>query len=159
MGHELARGVFLAQAMAGQARPDLRSTEEEDHILHLTVVFTSEQGTGSALRKAAALAGPMSARITLIAPQIVPYPRPLNSPPVGLEFTQERLRALASRIPVEIEVRVVLCRDLQDAWAKELKPHSVVVLGGSKGWWPTTETRLARNLRKAGHEVIVTETE
>jgi len=159
MWQEMARGVFPVQVIVDTARPDFPPTEEEDLALHVTVVFTSEQATCSALKKAAALAGRMRARITLMAPQVVPYPRPLNSPPVRLDFTEKRLRAVTSQIPVETEVRVVLCRDLQDAWTQELKPRSVVVLGGRRTWWPTAEKRLARKLRQSGHEVIVTETE
>jgi len=40
-----------------------------------------------------------------------------------------------------------------------LSQRSLVVVGGHKRWWPTPEKRLARKLRRAGHEVIFTETE
>ena len=50
-------------------------------------------------------------------------------------------------------------RDPAETLAAVLKPDSVVVLGGRKRWWPTTEERLARKLRRIGHEVIFTETE
>jgi len=36
----------------------------------------------------------------------------------------------------------------------------LVVIGGRQHWWwPTQEKALARTLRRAGHEVIFTETE
>jgi hypothetical protein len=41
--------------------------------------------------------------------------------------------------------------------AAVLEPHSLIVLGARKRWWPTQEKRLARKLRRAGHEVILEE--
>jgi hypothetical protein len=40
-----------------------------------------------------------------------------------------------------------------------LSPRSLVIVGGRKRRWPTAEERLARQLRRNGHEVIFTETE
>jgi hypothetical protein len=141
------------------ASPHFAPALDEDPTLEITVVFTSLTGTRSALRTAGTLAHRLRARIMLVAPQVVPYAFPLTSPPVLLNFTEERLRAIARASPVETTVRIYLCRDREEALAKVLKPRSVVILGGSKRWWPTLERRLARKLRKAGHEVIVTETE
>ena len=39
-----------------------------------------------------------------------------------------------------------------------LKPGSIVVVGGAKRWWPTKNEILARQLRRAGYEVIFKET-
>ena len=54
-------------------------------------------------------------------------------------------------------VRLYLCRDQTEALRSVLKPHSLVVIGGNRGWWPTREKRLARQLRRAGHEVVFAE--
>lgn len=137
----------------------LRPVEGEDDTLKVTVVYTSDQATLSAMQKAAVLAGSLHARLTLVYPQIVPYPRPVTSSPVLPEFTESRLRKIAGQIPVDTEIHVCLCRDPEDALAATLRPRSVVVLGGHKRWWPTAEKSLARKLRRAGHEVIFTETE
>ncbi|HEV3329919.1 MAG TPA: hypothetical protein VG096_02990 [Bryobacteraceae bacterium] len=131
----------------------------EDDTLKVTVVYTSDQATLSAMQSAATLAGSLHANLTLVYPQVVPYPRPLNSPPVLPAFTEKRLRAIASQIPMDTDIHVCLCRDREDALATELRPRSVVVLGGRKRWWPTAEKSLARKLLRAGHEVIFTETE
>jgi hypothetical protein len=90
---------------------------------------------------------------------VVPYPLPLESPPVLVEFNEKRFRVIASQSPVETKVQIYLCRDQFEALTLVLNPASVVVLGGPKRWWPTQERRLARKLRKAGHEVILKETE
>ncbi|MBV9507857.1 MAG: hypothetical protein JO323_22940 [Acidobacteriia bacterium] len=136
----------------GEAAPECR-------LLDVSVVFTSAEPTVHALKKACALAGTLAIRISLIVPQVVPYQVPLHSPPVLIDFQEARLRKIAALTAVETTVSIYLCRDRWEALKSVLKPHSLVVLGGRRRWWPTPERRLARKLRRAGHEVIVTELE
>jgi hypothetical protein len=131
--------------------------EETDSKLNISVVFTSVDATLAALKEAGNLAGSLGGRITLIVPQIVPYPLPLASPPVLVDFNERRLRVIASDCRVETRVSVYLCRDPLETLKSVLKPHSLVVVGSRKKWWPTAEKRLAAHLRRAGHEVVVTE--
>jgi len=111
-----------------------------------------------ALDKAGSLAETLDARITLVVPQIVPYPLPLTSPPALLEFQEKRFEAIASASRVEIKVEIYLCRDHVETLKRALKPHSLVVVGGPKRFWPTREKSLVRKLQRAGHEVIFTQT-
>lgn len=122
--------------------------------LDVSVVFTSVDATLAALRKGGELASRLHARILLLVPQIVPYPLPLTSPPILLDFNERRFRLIAEESPVETSVRLYLCRDRRDMLRGALPPHSIVVLAGPKRWWPTAESRLARALRREGHEVI-----
>jgi len=62
-----------------------------------------------------------------------------------------------SQIPVETGIRIYLCRDRWDALKQMLKPRSLVVVGYRKSRWPGYGNLLAGKLRRAGHEVIVTE--
>jgi hypothetical protein len=137
--------------------PDAPLTEEAS--LSVAVIFTSVDSTMAALRKAGSLAENLGAQITLMVPQIVPYPLPLTSPPVLLEFQESRFENIASQSPVEIRVQLYLCRDGVETLKRILKPHSLVVIGGRKRFWPTREKGLLRKLRRAGHEVIFAETE
>lgn len=132
---------------------------ESGSSLNLDVVFTSLEPTLAALKKAADLASRLNARITLVVPQVVPYPLPLKTPPVLIDFNERRFRVIASQCPVAMTVRIYLCRDSAETVAGVLKPDSIVLLGGRRTWWPTAEKRLARQLRSAGHEVIFAETE
>jgi hypothetical protein len=141
------------------ARPAPPSVTEADQKLNIAVVFTSVESTLAALKEAGALANSLGARITLLVPQIVPFPLPLESPPVLLEFNERRFRVIASQSPVETTVRIYLCRDGLETLTKVLIPGSLVVIGGRKRWWPTREKKLARQLRRAGHEVVFKETE
>ena len=79
--------------------------------LELTVLFTGLPSTLQALAKANDLAQDLNARIRLVVPQVVPYPLPLESPPVLLEFTESRFRAIAAAQTIETRVEIFLCRD------------------------------------------------
>lgn len=140
-------------------RPPRLEPAETTSKLNVIVIFTSVDATLQALKEAGNLAHQLNGRIMLVAPQVVPYPLPLASPPVLLDWNERRLRVIADESAVETIVRIYLCRDRWQALEQALRPHSVVVVGGRKRWWPTRESRLARRLRRAGHQVILTETE
>jgi len=150
----LALERMIAPVTGVPARP---RTEETGNKLNISVVFTSVEATLEALREAANLASTLGGRITIIVPQIVPYPLPLTSPPVLVDFNERRLQVLASGCKVETRVSIYLCRDRSETLLSVLKPHSVVVLGSRKRWWPTAEKRLAAKLCRAGHQVVITE--
>jgi hypothetical protein len=122
------------------------------------VIFTSMEATLTALKRAAELASQLNVQINLLVLQAVQFPAPIDAPPVRRDWNEERFRAIAAEIPVPIAVRIYLCRDRIDTLHGILCPRSLVVIGSHKRWWPTAERRLARNLRRAGHAVIVTET-
>jgi len=152
--------AFERLVAPARARRTTTSGEESEGRLNVAVVFTSGDATLAALRKAGALADRLNGRITLLVPQIVPYPLPLESPPVLLDFSERRLRQLARESAVETTVRIYLCRDRIATLKAVLAPRSLVVIGGRRRlWWRTREQSLARQLRHAGHEVIFTETE
>lgn len=127
--------------------------------LDLQVVFTDPAGTRAALAAAGRYARGLDARITILAAQVVPYPLPLDCPPVPVEFTERTLRSLASEqiVPTEVElaVELYLCRDKNETIRNVLKPDSLVVIGGWKRWWPAAENRLEKLLRRDGHRVIL----
>jgi hypothetical protein len=155
---------MIAPVTGAPARP---FAEEADSKLNVSVIFTSVRATLAALKEAGNLlggplgnqAGSLRGHITLIVPQIVAYPLPLTNPPVLVDFNETRLRVIASNCRVETRVCIYLCRDPLEILRSVLKPHSLVIVGSRKRWWPTAEKRLAAKLRIAGHEVILTERE
>jgi hypothetical protein len=110
------------------------------------------------LKEAGALARSLGARITLLAPQVVPYPLTLESPQVLIDFNEKRFRVIANESPVETNVQIYLCREEFETLERALSPGSLVVLGGRKRWWSTREKTLATKLRRSGHEVVFKET-
>ena len=134
--------------------------EEHEPRLNVIVVFTSVAPTLAALKEAGILASKLGGRITLLVPQVVPYPLPLTSPPVLLDWNETRFSMIASQSPVETRVQLYLCRDPLETLRGVLAPHSLIVVGARRGrWWPRPEKRLAAKLRQAGHEVIFREME
>ena len=133
--------------------------QDAESKLEISVVFSSLEGTLAALKEAGSLASALGGRITLIVPQVVPYPLPLTSPPVLVDFNERRLRVIASHARVETRVCIYLCRDPLETLQSVLKPHALVVVGCRNRWWRTPERRLAAKLRRSGYEVVVTERE
>ncbi len=131
---------------------------ESDHDLEITVIFTSAEATVAAIDRAAALLNGLKGRISLVAAHSVPYPLPLESPSVLLDFNKRRLIEIASESPVETTVDLYLCRWRLETLASVLKPGSVVVIGGRRRWWPTLEKRLARGLEHYGIQVVLFDT-
>ena len=87
--------AFERQFEPAISRPDVLPPESGSHRLEISVVFTSPEFTAIALKRAATLAGNLDARITLVVPQVVPFPLPLASPPALLDFQEARLREIA----------------------------------------------------------------
>jgi hypothetical protein len=152
----LAIEKILVPATGQFSRPPV---EEAGQRLNIAVVFTSVESTLAALKEAGALAGSLGARITLLVPQVVPFPLALETPPVLIEFNERRFRLIASQSPVPTTVQIYLCRDSLETLTNVLNPGSIVVISGKKTWWRTRERKLARQLRRAGHEVVLKETE
>ena len=147
---------------AAIGRPAWPVEEERESNLSISVIFTAVDSTRVALKWAGRLADNLGARISLVVTQVVPYPLPLDRPPISREFSERRFRLIAGQSRVEASVAVYFCRDRMATLKTLLKPHSLVIMGGrkpgwSRAWVPTRERRLARELRCAGHEVIFLE--
>jgi len=140
-------------------RPQSPARQDTDSKLNIAVIFTAVESTLAALKQAGVLASNLGACISLVVPQVVPYPVPLSNSPISVGFNERRFRVIAGQSRVETRVAVYLCRDRMETLKAVLKPHSLVVVGGRKSWWSTSEKRLAAGLRRAGHEVIFSEME
>jgi hypothetical protein len=122
--------------------------------MEIVVLHTTVAETLRALKTAAHLAQGLSARIRLLVLEVVPYPLPLDRPNIPLPFTHRRFRTLAANCSIETNVDIHLVRDREKALASILEPHSVVVVGAHRRWWPN---RLARRLKLSGHQLIWSE--
>lgn len=141
-------------------QPELPQDGREDSRLEIAVVFTSVESTLAALVHAGSLAHRLAGKITLLVPQVVPFSVPLTSPPVLIDWNERRFRVIAASSLVDTTVRLYLCRDRDEVLRQCLRARSLVVLGAPRRWWLfTAEERLARKLRRWGHEVVLIETE
>jgi hypothetical protein len=129
-------------------------TTAQNARLNISVIATSEKCTRAALRKAGGLAKDLGTQITLIVPQVVPYALPLTRPPVSMEFLKKQFTEIAADCPVDVEVRLIFCRDEVETLRSVLKPDSIVVIGGRSRLWPTRESRLVRRLQRANQVIF-----
>jgi hypothetical protein len=98
--------------------------------------------------------------IVIAAPQVVPYPLPIDSPSVPRRALMEQINGSVKRAGISHHVHKVLIaytRDCRDAWRELLPPHCIVVVG--KPAWRFPILRLhawlsAKSLSKLGHEVV-----
>src|SRR6266850_195426 len=93
--------------------------------------------------------------IHLIDVHTVPFPCPMECPPVSKEHSERRLLELAQQSRLPGRAHVVYSRDQFEGFLGALQPKSLVLLATKKRWWPTRETKLARFLTQAGHEVML----
>ena len=125
--------------------------------LKIVVLFTSTESTSAALKRARALSDGLGEKILLLRTRVVPYPMDLPSPTVT-SFEESQLREFVAQLPSanasETTILLCFCRDEWEALRMALPPHSLVVLGPRRSWWPSREKMLARKLRRAGHDVI-----
>jgi hypothetical protein len=129
---------------------------EDGRQLEVNVIFTTAQGTLAALKAAQELAHELNAQTVLRVPQVVPLQFSFSSPPVSIAFIERRAYAMAkeSQKDVDISVQVYLCADKRKCLLSVLKPHSLVLVGGRRRWWPAPEQNLAKVLQASGHRVI-----
>jgi len=130
-----------------------QARESESFRIH--VLYTNPRDTRVALKTAVEMSAQLGSEIVLIVSQIVPFPLPLENPPVPLEFASERIRSLAETTPVDLQGFIYLCRNPVDTLIQELPMHSLVVIGARTHWPFGKSKRLARALRRHGHEVIL----
>ena len=123
------------------------------------VVFTSLDGTRTAVEKAGQFMDFSNHAIEVLGVQSVPYALPLEKPQVPLEVFTGHLKEIAEEFPQIKKVSAYLCRDELETLKQVLKPPCPVVMGVRKTWWPDHDKHLAQKLRHAGYDVILIEME
>ncbi|PYT26447.1 MAG: hypothetical protein DMG57_21540 [Acidobacteria bacterium] len=131
---------------------DFRSKPGEFRVF---LPYTSPRLTRAALAMIGGLTRNLSARVTLFAVHIVPFPLPLDCSDVTPGFLTRQLMGAAQEMGAPVNVELVLARD-RDAGLKQIiPPGSLVVVAARKRWWPTAEKKLAQSLLKAGYSVAL----
>jgi len=133
-------------------------SQQQPARLRIHVLFTNPADTRAALNTAIEMATELDSEIALIVTPIVPFPLPMENPPVPLEFASEQIRRLAESVRAggaELKGYIYLCRNPMETLIRELPAHSLVVIGVRPHWPFGKSKRLARALRRNGHEVIL----
>lgn len=123
--------------------------------LEITVIFTGPAATLSALMWAHQCAQTLNAHIVLVC-QVVPRYFDFTKSPISTTFMERQLCSMAAAWcpDVAVEIRIVLCRHLDQCLKRIFDRESVVILGGRKRWWHSREQRLAKTLESSGHRVL-----
>jgi len=151
MGHVVAHDfnkIHLAELRPQErSSPPVRTSE-------VYVLFTSVHETLAALRIAKALASALGVPLTLVHLRTVPYSDRIEGPagtsPLETDAFARCLRAQG----LEVRVRVYWCRSARRAIPQAFGPHSLVLIGGRRRWWPGRSDRLRQALEAAGHFVV-----
>lgn len=133
-------------------------TRQQPGRLRIHVLFTNPGDTLAALNTAIEMACELESEIALIVTQIVPFPLPLDDPPVPLDFASEQIRRLAESVSsgrTELQGYIYFCRNPIETLLRELPARSLIVIGVRPRWPFGKSKRLARALRRSGHEVIL----
>ena len=139
--------IRTCQPKAGSENQTKRSGTE----LEIIVPFTNVASTNTALEKVSKLALNLNVRIRVIAVRFVPFSLPIERPPVSMDFLQAALRSLSCSHPIEREI--YLSRDSKQTWNAVLSPGSLVVITPPKHMWFSQEQKIARAMRRQGHQV------
>ncbi len=145
--------VYLGE-MKAERTLNVATRIDRREDFEVIVLCTETRQTLLALKTAAILTNGLHAHIRLLAPQIVPYPLPLEEPPISEAFLQRRLRTLIDRSAIAARIDIRLCRDRWQMLNDVLAPGSVIVLHRRRRWLLSPESRLAKKLQAAGHRVV-----
>jgi hypothetical protein len=123
-------------------------------VLCVVTPYTTSELTRTALRHSGACSD-LDVYVRLVDVQVVPFPSPLDQPPIDRQHSERRLHDLLIESRLAGEATVLYTRDWLDGFQRVLDPQSLVVIATRKRWWPTREKRLACALAKAGHQVML----
>jgi len=127
--------------------------------IHIYIVFTTWAATKAGLNMASQLARDLDANVILLVPIVVPYPLPIQSPPVASDFIEGELSGLTEDCGVAVSIHVLLCRDREETVPSWLPPGAVVVIGRARRWGPGSCRRLIQGAKKQDRRVIVVGTD
>jgi hypothetical protein len=116
------------------------------------VVFTGVPATRAAVRAAQPLSVALGAPVTVVDFRVQPYP--LNGASQTMTGQSEEFARWLQQHDTAAKLRVFVCHDARQAFDTAFRPHSLIVVGGNRRWWPTRSTRMRRALESAGHLVL-----
>jgi hypothetical protein len=127
----------------------------EGSKLRLHVIYTTPEGTRAGLRVASLLARDLGAKLELLVAQVVPYPLPIHDATTPASFTEQSVSTLVSECDVDVDVKVLLCRDREETIPQWLPAESIAVIGRRRRWGPGSSWGLIRVVKRTGHQVVV----
>jgi hypothetical protein len=119
------------------------------------VLATTFEGTRAALSAAVPLARGSGCRLIVIVPQVVPYAVALEHPVNSTQFMMRHYCDLVPEFDGDAQLRLCVCRRIDDVVRQLLPPSATVVVGGrARGWLPSEEMKLVGRLAELGHHAL-----
>ena len=122
--------------------------------LWVVAPYTTPELTRAALRHSA-VCRDLDVHVCLVDIQVVPFPCPLDQPPIDKEYSEQRLQDLLNQSGLPGQAVVLYARDWLETFRRVFGPQSLIVVATRKRWWPTGQRKLARALSRAGHKVTL----
>ncbi len=145
----------MARTKAGDLIRNPSPASARSPNARIYVIFTDLAGTKAALLAAARLSHGLNLPLLLLAARRVPYPLPLERPPIAVEFTERAMYGLVSDLDADIAVRILLCREPEETLRNALGPEALVVIAKEKSWWKSRYRKLARRLKADGRQLVL----
>lgn len=123
-------------------------------VLWVVIPYTTPALTRAALRHAGVYRD-LDVHVSLVDVQVVPFPCPIDQPPIDNEYSRRRLLALSGESGLPGRAVVLYTRDWVEGIRRVLEPKSLIVMAAKRRWWLTREEKLARSLSKAGYQVML----
>jgi hypothetical protein len=119
------------------------------------VLATTFEATEPAIAAAVPLARGAGSYVVVLVPKFVPYSIALDRSGDSSDFVTRRYRDLLARLGASAEVRVCVCRRVEDVLDQAIDARSTIVVGGrTGGWLPGDSLKLVRRAASHGHHVI-----
>jgi len=118
----------------------------------LIIPYTDPDLTLAAPKAAGELA---AGAVALLDVHVVPTPLSLENPDIDEEYLREKLEQLVAASGVRARIELIFARDRRQALARAVPRGCLVLMATRNHWWPTAGKRLARVLRRHGHNVAL----
>jgi len=145
---------FVARQTGYEEIDQRRPSDITTGVLWVVIPYTTPELTRTALRHAG-VCSDLDVHVALVDIQVVPFPCPLDQPPINKEFSERRLEMRFKESGLPGKAVVLYTRDRLEGFRRLLEPGSLVILASKNRWWPTREEKLARTLTEAGHQVML----
>lgn len=120
---------------------------------HVTVLFTGLVPTVKALTVARGIGRALGVAVSVMVVKTARYGPGGGAVPTAIDAEtdalQRRLRAAG-----DVRLRMFTASRASEALSVALAPHSLVVVGGRRRWWPTSVSRMCDWLEAHGHYVL-----
>src|SRR2546421_8507809 len=114
-------GKFVAPQIGYEEIDQRRPSDITTGVLWMVIPYTTPELTRAALRHAG-VCSDLDVHVALVDIQVVPFPCPLDQPPINKEFSERRLHELFKESGLPGKAGVLYTRDWLEGFRRVLEP-------------------------------------